>query len=161
MASFPSVLPRGSGTNRRGFEAFIKSIATYYPKAYRDAYYNEVSIILTDLIENTPIDTGYAAGVTSNKVGSQKRLPYPGHKAYGSVMSNDPGGSGWQMKIAEDSRTMKIAIVNPQWDSYLKFLESGIVAPVGEAKSHFVFNAWKRHEKRRDKIRKEVKRGRT
>lgn len=160
MPAFPSVLPRGSGTNRRGFEAFIKSIATYYPKAYKDAYYNEVSIILTDLIETTPIDVGYAAGVTSNKVGSQKRLPYASHKAYGQPISNDPGGSGWQMKILEDAKQMKISIVNPQWDSYLKFLESGVVTPLPPAKSHFVFNAWKKHEKRRDKIRKEVKRGR-
>lgn len=160
MAAFPSLLPRGSGTNRRGFEAFIASIAAYYPKAYRDAYYNEVSIILTDLIETTPIDVGYAAGVTSNKVGVQKRKPYPSHKAYGQTISNDPGGSGWQMKLADDTREMKISIVNPQWNTYLKFLESGIVQPIAPATSHFVFAAWKKHESRRDKIRKEIKRGR-
>lgn len=161
MAGFPSLLPRGSGANRRGFDAFIKSIAAYYPKAYRDAYYNEVSIILTDLIETTPIDVGYAAGVVSNKVGSQKRATYASHKAYGSVISNDPGGSGWQMKMMDDSKQMKISIVNPQWGTYLKFLESGVVTPLPPAKSHFVFNAWKKHEKRRDKIRKAIKRGRS
>ena len=160
MASAP-ILPRGIGTNRRGFNAFIAKIAKYYPTAYRDAYYKEFTILLTDIIEHTPIDTGYAAGVTENLVGSQKRKPYAGHKASGLPMSNDPGGSGWQMDIKKDTlKEVNTSIVNPMWGSYLKFLEYGINQPLPPAKSHFVFNAWKRHLKRRDNIRKEVARGR-
>ncbi len=163
MARTPSLLPRGTGTNRRGFDQLIKDIASYYPKAYEEAYVQEVEIIIKDIIQNTPIDTGAAAGVLVNKVGAQKRPLYKGHKsgASNSDISNDPGGTGWQLQVAQTSKKLDIAIVNPQWDTYLKFLELGLVQPVAPAKPFFVFNAWMKHMKRRDTIRARIKRGRS
>lgn len=155
-----SLLPSGVGSSRRGFNALIKDIAAYYPKAYEEAYIEEVEFIIKDLIDHTPIDTGAAAGVTSNSVGHQKRNLYPKHKAYGSNISNDPGGTGWQLEV-EQNKDLKISIINPQWNSYLKFLEYNIVTPLPPATAHFTFNAWKRHEKRRDRIRERIRRGRS
>jgi len=157
--AFPSILPRGSGTTRRGFDAMIRDITAYYPKAFEEAYVKEIEIILKGLIATTPIDTGAAAGVTSNSVGSQKRPMYPGHKASGSDIGNMPGDSGWQLEV-EQKKDLKMAIVNPQWDSYLKFLELGIVEPVAPAQPHFVFKQWELHLKRREAIHEKVARGR-
>jgi hypothetical protein len=155
-----SILPKGSGSTRRGFEALIRDIAEYYPKAYEEAYVQEIEILIKDIIDHTPIDTGAAAGVTSNRVGSQKRPMYAGHKAAGSPISNLPGGSGWQLEV-EQRKNLKMSIVNPQWNSYLKFLEYGIVQPIAPAESHFVYHAWQRHLSRRDKIRERIRRGRS
>ena len=157
--AFPSVLPRGAGTTRRGFEAMIRDIAAYYPKAFEEAYVYEVEIMIKGLIDTTPIDTGAAAGVTSNSVGSQKRQPYQSHKAWPATHGNQPGQSGWQLEV-EQAKNLKIAIINPQWDSYLKYLEMGIVEPIAPAKPHFVTAQWKLHMKRRDAIHKKVQSGR-
>lgn len=153
------ILPRGIGTRRRGFDALIRDMAAYYPKAYEEYYVKEVEILIKDIIDHTPIDTGAAAGVTSNKVGSQKRPMYSSHRAAGLPISNLPGGSGWQLEV-EQRKNLKISIINPQWDSYLKYLEYGTVQPLPPAKSHFVHSAWKRHLRRRATIKGRIKRGR-
>lgn len=116
--------------------------------------------LIKDIIDFTPIDTGAAAGVTSNSVGDQKRHLYEGHKAYGGVISNEPGGTGWQL-IQISDKPLNISIVNPQWDNYLKFLEYGQTEPSPPANSHFVFRAWQMHLKRRDMIRETIRRGRS
>lgn len=157
---FPSLLPRGTGTTRRGFDQMIKDIAAYYPKAFEEAYVAEIEIMLKFLVDHTPIDSGAAAGVTSNSVGHQKHTMRPSHKAYGGNIGNMPGDTGWQIEVNQQ-KNLKIAIVNPQWSSYLKFLELGIVEPIAPAKSHFVFETWKQHEARREKIRDKVRRGRS
>ncbi len=159
MANAP-ILPRGSGTNRRGFDRLIKDIVAYYPQAYKNAYLNEFQILIKDIIDTTPIDTGAAAGVTQNSVGSQKSQLGPNHKAYGAPISNNPGGTGWQL-VQNQSKDINISIINPQWNSYLKFLELGIVQPIAPATSHFVFRAWQAHLHRREKIREIIKRGRS
>ncbi len=159
MANSP-ILPRGTGTNRRGFDQLIRDIAAYYPKAYEEAYVIEFEIMIKDIIDHTPIDTGYAAGVSSNSVGEQKSVITASHKAAGYIRSNLPGGSGWQLEV-EQRKNLNISIVNPQWNSYLKFLESGVVTPLAPATSHFVFRAWKRHLLRREKIRDRIRRGRS
>ncbi len=160
MPQFPSVLPRGTGTSRRGFEAMIRDIAAYYPKAFEEAYIHEINIIIKGLIDTTPIDTGAAAGVTSNSVGHQKRNLYPTHKAGSNDIGNNPGDTGWQLEVEQKMQSLKIAIVNPQWDSYLKYLELGIVQPLPPASPHFVYNQWQLHLERREAIQAKVARGR-
>ncbi len=160
MPNFPSLLPRGSGGNRRGFEQLIKDIAAYYPKAYEEAYIAEVEILIADIIDHTPIETGAAAGVQSNSVGHARRDYYPTHKAQPAPIGNMPGDTGWQLEVKQD-KGLHIAIVNPQWNNYLKFLELGAVNPLPPATSHFVFGAWKRHEQRRGRIRERIRRGRS
>ncbi len=147
------------GTNRRGFDSLIRDIANYYPRAYEVYYVREVEYLIKDIIDNTPIDTGAAAGVFSNSVGSSKRNMYLGHKASGYIIGNMPGQSGWQLEV-EQTQKLNISIVNPQWGSYLKWLEYGITEPNSPAKSHFVFAAWKKHLTRREGIRERIARGR-
>ena len=137
----------------------IRDIAAYYPKAFEEAYVTEVEIMIKGLIDTTPIETGAAAGVTSNSVGAQKRSMYASHKADRFQRGNQPGNSGWQLEV-EQQKNLKIAIINPQWDSYLKFLETGAVQPVAPATSHFVFKQWQLHLKRRETIQDKVRRGR-
>jgi hypothetical protein len=159
--AFPSVLPRGSGVTRRGFDAMIRDIIEYYPKAFEEAYVQEIEIIIKGLIDTTPIDTGAAAGVTSNSVGSKKRNMYAGHAAGNADIGNNPGDTGWQLEVKQTSKMLKMSIVNPQWDSYLKYLELGLVQPVYPGKPHFVFDQVQLHHDRRSKIQDKVRRGRS
>src|ERR1043165_6051370 len=121
-----SFLPRGVGASRRGFEALCQRIVKVYPQAIRVVYEREIKIIFEEIVDNTPIDTGAAAGVLSNSVGSQKRSLYSGHKAYGYSISNEVGGSGWQLLDNSTADRVVYSIMNPQWNTYLKFLEHGI-----------------------------------
>jgi hypothetical protein len=155
------ILPRGAGITRRGLDAMIRDIMAYYPKAFEEAYVAEMEIMLKQLIDTTPIDTGAAAGVTSNSVGSQKRSYYSGHKAQPANIGNNPGDTGWQLEKEGEGKKLKLSIVNPQWDSYLKYLELGIVEPVAPAKPHFAYDTVVEHYKRRDAIAEKVRRGRS
>jgi hypothetical protein len=152
-----SILPRGLGTNRRDFESWLSSIADHYEQQYEEAYVKEMEILLNDIIQHTPIATGAAAGVESNLVGSAHVTMTTSHPAYGLSISNEPGGSGWQLDVEQSKHKLKIAIFNPMWDSYLKYLEFGQVTPADpRASSHFVEAAWRRHLERREHINEEI-----
>lgn len=157
MPSAP-VTPRGTGSRRKSFDEYVKTFAKRYKIAYKKVYTKEMGVVLDDVIQHTPIDTGASAGVLDNEVGSEKRAIYKGHVAFGQNIGNEPGDSGWQMVEKETNDGFKLSIVNPQWNKYLKYVHAGIIPPLPPASPGWVFRAWKRHDYRRDALRKAVKR---
>lgn len=142
------VLPRGAGSRRKTFEDLVKGMATKYKKAYKKVYAREIKILVADIIDHSPIDTGLSAGVTSNSTGEQKRPPYKTHPAFSLKPGNELGDSGWQVRQAgETNSAFKMSILNPMWNDYLKYYELGLLTAI-TAEDHFVFNAWKRHQQR-------------
>jgi hypothetical protein len=155
-----SILPRGAGTRRGSFEAWIKDIAEHYEKQFEEVYVREMEVLLNDIIQHTPIATGAAAGVESNAVGSAHVTMTNSHPAYGLTIGNMPGESGWQLEVDQKGRNLHMAISNPMWDHYLKYLEFGVVQPADpRAESHFVHSAWRRHLDRREEISSEIRNG--
>lgn len=152
-----TILPRGTGSSRQGFAAWLKDLAEHYEEQVEQTYVREMEILLNDIIQHTPIATGAAAGVEYNLVGSAHVTLTNGHPAYGLTIGNGPGESGWQLEVEKTKGKLVMSIINPMWDPYLKYLEFGIVTPAdGRAESHFVHNAWQRHLARRDKLSAEI-----
>lgn len=135
-------------TSKKRFEDYVKQRATYYKKAYLKVMYKEIELMLLELVETTPADTGAAAGSTDRA----KRSIYSSHpaKTGGFHIGNEVGQSGWQIIEQEDG----FSLTNPMWDLYLKYLEFGIVH--GEYQPHFVQRAWKNHLNRRRTMRRNM-----
>ncbi len=156
--AFRSLLPRGIGTNRRGFENFINDLADRYEQAFEEAYVKEAETIILDIIDHTPIATGAAAGTLSNSVGDAHKPLKWNHHAKNLTIGNEPGDSGWQMDVDQTGKVLKIAIFNPMWEHYLRYLNAGLVNLVDHrAEPHWVDHAWHRHLARRAEISKEIK----
>lgn len=154
------IIPRGAGGNRRSLEGFIQSFADHYEKQFEEVYVREMEILLNDIIQHTPIATGAAAGVEYNLVGNAHVTMTSSHPAYGLAIGNLEGESGWQLSVEQTSNSLTLSIINPMWEPYLKFLEFGVVTPADpRAKPHFVNDAWRRMQTRRNEIREEIRNG--
>lgn len=141
-----SLLPRGSGGNASTFQALLERIAKKRKEQFMGTCLDSTVKLMNKIIATTPIDTGAAAGVTSNEVGSVKRSIYKAHPGFNMTIGNLTGQTGWQLKITQDkSGQTRFAIINPMWNSYLKFLELGIATPLPPAHSHWVYAAYQDH----------------
>lgn len=123
-------------------------IAAHKERAYT-ALMVEAMVIINDLAENGPAYTGASAGRADRGSHPLK----PSHPAWGMVIGNAPGNSGWQMQ-ADDFRpgipVLKVGIANPMWDPYLKFVNYGLDAANegGGPAQHFLEKAWSNHKAR-------------
>lgn len=135
------VLLRDAGGGGRGFRALIERIAKKRVAQFETTLFFYTDKLLKDIVDHTPIDTGAAAGVTSNAVGEQKRPMYRSHAAFGKNIGNLVGDSGWQLRVGRNEKGLTFSIVNPEWDDYLKYYELGLAQPLPPAQSFWVYRA--------------------
>jgi len=112
----PAIIPHTSDTLRRDrFEKWINKVKQTHKLRIVDILADIGTEAVDTLRKLTPKDTGAAAGAPTGK---PMRASHPG-RAYAKI-GNDPGDTGWQLYHARNS--LKFAIINPMWDSYLKFV---------------------------------------
>lgn len=109
----------------------------------------EASVIINDMAENGPAWTGASAGRADRGTTTMK----PSHPAYGMVIGNTPGNSGWQMQADDynvSARVLKVGIANPMWEHYLKNINYGFPGSTtdGRPAQHFLEHAWANHKSR-------------
>jgi hypothetical protein len=104
----------------------------------------QVELLIKDLRDLTPKDTGAAAGT---KDGARRPM-YQSHPAAlrGLTIGNFEGASGWQPYEKTNGRHW--AVVNPMWDIYL-----GARNYMGGVGSHFVEEAVRRFRERLKNLR--------
>ncbi len=109
----------------------------------------EATVIINDLAENGPADTGASAGRAERGRHTMK----PSHPAYGMVIGNAPGNSGWQMQADNfnpAAAILQVGIASPMWDPYLKMVNYGAdgATEAGRPAQHFLEYAWANHKGR-------------
>lgn len=106
------------------------------------AYYErKINALLRKLISATPRFTGAASGNPTD-------IEIPRwHPAYGMIIGNSPGETGWQLKQVNRGSQVVFLIINPMWNLYLKYVEYGTVNITGR---HFVSHVWNEFKAKND-----------
>lgn len=137
------------GRARSRFEAWAIARAADRASTRLREMRAELQLILEDVAENGPAWTGASSGRPGRAI--FKGFMPKWHPASGMTVGNERGDSGWQ--IAETARragsTVSVALVNPMWDPYLKYVEAGVAPATVHSPGGFVREAWGHHLQRR------------
>lgn len=119
--------------DERQFKARLEDRARVVKKGKAEYYEKKMHELVRNLRDATPRFTGAASGDPTDIV-----VP-KWHPAYGKIIGNEPGDTGWQLRVATRGSQVVFQVINPMWNLYLKYVEYGTV---GISARHFTSDTW-------------------